>query len=240
MKRILELRGTVRSVRQDGEQSPVVEAVVSTDVLARDGAIIEPSGWELENYQSNPVVLWSHDDDQMPVARCVEIAVEDGKLRAVAEFDEDDPDAMRLFRKIQRGFVNACSVRWHPLEWETREMDGREVVVFTRQELLEFSFVVVPADPLALIVRSDGERFDISEYLDTSNRPEPDCNESGASEALFAQDDAPVVTEPASPQNERLDVLAQRIEALVRAAAGIDKSVQRAIARVRGKYTGAT
>lgn len=190
-KRTLELRGTVRSFSR-AEGSPVVEAVISTDVLGRDGAIIEASGWDLEAYRRNPVVLWAHDDrGRLPVARAIDVSVQDDRLVAVAEFDEDDPEAMRLYRKIERGFVNAVSVRWNPLEWEHRNIDGRDVLVFTRQELLEFSFVSVPADPEALIVRSDGRRFDPADF------------------------GAPVMTERTGlPDMARLDALERRISAL--------------------------
>lgn len=148
---------TIARVRGIDEKSATVEVVASTGDVARDHAIIEVAGWELDNYLKNPVVLWAHNDFEVPIARAVEITKGDDELVIKTEFDTEDPEAMRIFGKVVRGFVNAVSVRWIPLETETREIDGHgQVLVFVRQELLELSFCSVPADPGALVVRGEG------------------------------------------------------------------------------------
>ena len=57
---------------------------------------------------------------------------------------------------IRGGFVSATSVRWDPQEWEWRKAKRHEtedeVLVFTKQELLESSYVTIPADPGALVL----------------------------------------------------------------------------------------
>jgi HK97 family phage prohead protease len=158
----LELRGTVRIL---DEEKGTVDLVAATGNVARDDALIEPSGWELENFRANPVVLWSHDALSFPVARAVDLQITENALTARAEFDTADPEAMRLFGKIQRGFVNATSVRWKPLETRLDMIDGKEVVHFLRQELLEVSFVSVPVDPKGLVMRADtGEPISVEDY----------------------------------------------------------------------------
>ena len=150
-----------------------VTAIISTGDVARDDAIIEPGGWDFTNYDRNPVVLFMHNDESLPVARTVEKVATQTELIATAEFDMEDPEAVRLLGKIRRGFVNATSVRWEPKRWEYRKMGDaqREVLVFLEQELLEWSFVTVPADPKALIVRNDGAPLDASAFGRKNDEP---------------------------------------------------------------------
>lgn len=162
----LELRGNAR-VADEGKG--IVDMVAATNQVARDDALIEPSGWELENFRANPIVLWSHDALSLPVARAVDLQITDNALLARAEFDTDDPEAMRLMGKIIRGFVNAVSVRWNPIETRIDMMDGREIVHFIRQELLEISFVNVPTDAKTLVMRADtGEPINVDDYRSSS------------------------------------------------------------------------
>jgi len=151
MDRTLQSLGCVRVV---DEKKGIVESVISSGDIARDDAIILVEGWELDTYQANPVILWCHDDRSLPIARTIDLQKGKDELTARAQFDMEDPEAARIFGKIKRGFINAASVRWLPLETETRKIDERDVLVFVRQELLEWSFVSVPADAKALVMRS--------------------------------------------------------------------------------------
>lgn len=173
------MRDSLRSygfLRQLDQKAMTVEAVISTGNIARDQMIIDPDGWDFTNYRRNPVVLWGHDDGAMPVARTVgEITKTSTELIATAEFDKEDPEAARIFGKIQRGFVNSTSVRWLPKRTEIRaiqtEHGERDTLVFVEQELLEWSFVSIPADPGAMILRSDGSALDVEALLRAAPTP---------------------------------------------------------------------
>lgn len=150
---------TIARVRAVDKDAATVEVVASTGDVARDHAIIEVAGWELDQYMKNPVVLWAHNDYEVPIARAIDATkdTDADELRIKVEFDVEDPESARIFGKVVRGFVNAVSVRWIPFETETREIDDYgQVLVFVRQELLELSFCSVPADPGALVMRSEG------------------------------------------------------------------------------------
>jgi phage head maturation protease len=160
----------------------IVSHVISTGDVARDGAIIEPDGWELDNFRANPVVLLNHGagNDGLPIATATEVRVEDGALLATAQFDLEDPVAVKVLRKIQAGGLNATSVVWKPLDpprMERRTLrhdDGseaeREVIVFPRNDLLEYSVVAVPADPGALLMRAaDGAAVDPASLLERND-----------------------------------------------------------------------
>ena len=159
----LQTFGFVRAIDPDARR---VTSVVSTDAVARDGAIIETSGWDLSHYEKNPVVLWAHDDRQMPIAKTVETIRTEHELIQVHEFAQH-PFADQVFAGIRGGFVNATSVRWLQGEVEMRAAEGQKgkVLVFTKgHQLLESSYVPIPADPGAVVLRADGSPIDIEAF----------------------------------------------------------------------------
>jgi len=190
---ILRSFGRVRA--EENPDSIRVSAIISTGDIARDGAIIDPEGWDFDDYARNPVVLYGHDDGSggmfaggsgaLPVARTVDgPTASDNEIRATAEFDREDDMAMRLLGKIRRGFINATSVRWLPIrtEWvdkgDSERHEGEDkVLVFREQKLLEWSFVPIPADPGAVILRSDGNALDLDSFKDTKPEPKPATRE---------------------------------------------------------------
>ena len=178
---MLESLRSYGHLRAVNEEAMTVEAVISTGNVARDQMIIDPDGWDFANYRKNPVVLWSHNDFAVPVAKTVgEIRKSANELTATAEFDREDPEAVRIFGKVKRGFVNATSVRWLPKRTEIRQIpvEGggeRETVVFVEQELLEWSFVAIPADPGAVVLRADGHPFDIDALLREHHKADGDA-----------------------------------------------------------------
>lgn len=182
----LESYGLVRDINEESGQ---VSAVISTGDVARDGAIIEPGGWDFSNYDRNPIILWMHNDAAVPFARTVERIATESELIARAQFDMDDPMGALMFRKIKDGYVNATSVRWMPKRTEVRKIgsgkEAREVLAFVEQELLEWSFVTIPADPKALIMRADGQPLDVSAYM-PKPEPEPEPEPIGESDAAKA------------------------------------------------------
>lgn len=169
---------TFGSVRGFDIEAGQVTQVISSGDIARDGAIIDPSGWDFTNYDRNPVVLWMHDAAIMPFARTIEHLATETEVIAKAQFDLEDPFGVRLLAKISAGFVHATSVRWNPLKTEVRHVgegkEARDVLVFSEQELLEWSYVTVPADPKALILRADGGPLDMAQWLPQTAEPEPE------------------------------------------------------------------
>lgn len=154
----LLLFGEVRGIDSGTRR---VQAVISTADVARDGAIIDPRGWRFGIYDRNPVVLWNHDTGQLPIARAVPGArvVTDREVIDTHEFARH-PQAELVWEMVAGGFVNATSVRWRPGKTEVRTVDGQPVLVFVEgHELLEVSYVTVPADPGALVLRADGCRL---------------------------------------------------------------------------------
>lgn len=131
-----------------------VRVVVSTAGVDRMGDIIVQEGIDLTAYRKNPVVLWGHDPD-CPVARAPEIGVVNGKLQATAIFPAEgmDEECDYVYGKIKAGIVNAASIGFNPIEWEAidpkQPWGGQK---FLKSEMLEFSFVSIPANKDCVII----------------------------------------------------------------------------------------
>ena len=138
-----------------------VTFVVSTGLVDRDGDTIAVTGWDLDDYRRNPVVLWSHDQSGLPIAKCVEVAVQGDRLVATFEFVPADMPvigerAEAVLRMLRSGFLAATSVGFAPISAEfSSDPDRRGGMDFTRQSLLEISVVTVPSNPEALRVEVD-------------------------------------------------------------------------------------
>jgi len=149
------------------------EVVASTGQTDRMGDIISPDGWYLTNYKKNPVMLWAHDNYSPAVSKAMKIWVENRELKAKGVF-APTPFAQELRTLVENGFLNAVSVGFMPLiedekgnieidEKSYRRANEKELksikegtykddgFVFEKQELLEISWVNVPALPQALV-----------------------------------------------------------------------------------------
>lgn len=126
-------------------------AIASAGTVDRAGDIVEPSGWRLESYRKNPVILVSHDSQGLPVARATHIAVEGRALAIEGQFPPAGTSARadEAWDLIEAGILGAVSVGFLPLKAEPRR-DGMGWR-YLEQDLLEVSLVSVPANPDALI-----------------------------------------------------------------------------------------
>ncbi len=125
--------------------------VLSTASVDRQGDVINQEGWQLANYQKNPVVLWAHDYEQLPIARASAVYVSGGKLKAVDRFSNDHELARTCAKLYQKGFLSAVSVGFRPVKWAWNDDRGGMAADFESAELLEHSAVPVPAHQDALI-----------------------------------------------------------------------------------------
>jgi HK97 family phage prohead protease len=134
-----------------------VRVTCSTPDVGRDGLVLETAGIDLAAFRTNPVVLWQHDADK-PVARAIQIGVEGDALKALVQFPPDGVSATadEVYGLIKAGVVNAVSAGFEPIETKPRGIEGGERII--RSELLEFSFVSIPALPSALITERAAPR----------------------------------------------------------------------------------
>lgn len=152
---VLYRSGTIKTAESD--DAPMV-FVASDDGPDRHGDTIAADGWDLKQFQANPVFLWMHGLDvmhQLPIGRVPKVWFEKTQLLSAVEWDKADPFAAEVHGKYRRGFLKAVSVGFRPLEYEEIKpgkgmKSGMPSIAFKLQELLEISAVPVPANPRAL------------------------------------------------------------------------------------------
>src|SRR3989304_1508207 len=121
-------------------------AIASTPIKDRQGEVIKPTAWRLDNFKRNPVLQWAHDYSLPPIGKVVQIGVEGDRLLFKPQFAAHiDPFAEKIWRMFKEGYLNAFSVGFQPLM--SKEGDS-----WTDVELLEISAVPVPANPDALVL----------------------------------------------------------------------------------------
>jgi HK97 family phage prohead protease len=149
-------------VKIEGSDARALRFTISTDAIDREQDVVAVAGWDIKNYQRNPVVLWGHDTSRLPIGRGFDVAVENGSLKASVEFiPQDLPEggdfAETVYRLAKMGFIAATSVGFRPIKWDYTSDKARGAddwfpgIDFAEQELVEFSIVTVPANPEALI-----------------------------------------------------------------------------------------
>lgn len=148
--------------------------LASTDAVDRQGDIVEQSGWELKNFLLNPVILWAHKYDELPVGKATGVTVTKSGLELDFEFAsaEGNPKAQQVANLFENGFLNAVSVGFIP-----KERNGNTI---TKAELLEVSIVPVPANQEAL-------RLAMSKGLDIKDL-QSDIEKGEVQDVLTAQE----------------------------------------------------
>lgn len=123
--------------------------MITTEDLDRQGEIIKLDAWRFENYLKNPIVLWAHDYMGLPIAVTEAIEKDEGKKGyfAVGFFapEEANPQAQLVRRLHDLGILRTSSVGFIPTK-----RDSNNENIITEAELLEWSFVPVPANPMAV------------------------------------------------------------------------------------------
>ena len=131
----------------------------STETLDRQGEIVTADGWDTAEFEKNPVFLLAHDYRALPIGKVTKIVTDEGGLLADVIFDHDDETARQVESKFSRGFLNAVSVGFQPIEMEIPQGKNPGPPRHTKKALLEISAVAVPANPDALMVRMLSDRL---------------------------------------------------------------------------------
>jgi hypothetical protein len=140
-KEVQDMIAVIKSEKDAGEKYGRFKMAISTEDVDRQGEVIMQDGIDASLYMQNPVVLWAHDYSSAPIGMAEKVYRDGNKTIAEGIFapTEKAQEIRQLYDlKIQR----ASSVGIIPLE-----MEGNTI---TKSQLLEFSFVPVPANPYAL------------------------------------------------------------------------------------------
>ena len=192
------------SLKDEEKSENKIRIVASDESVDRDGDIIRAKGWKIDNYIKNPVMLTSHNWRGDVVAKVNNVFVDGDKLVIDGiEFAETD-EGKKYKYLVENGFIKTVSVGFMPTkvfftgdneqieemksldeEWVNKNAEklikARRVI--WEAELLEVSFVPIPANPNAMIImaqkgletafikNSDDEliEIDITPYAEAKN-----------------------------------------------------------------------
>jgi HK97 family phage prohead protease len=150
--------GLPSAIRQVSDRQ--VRVMVSSGAAGRDGLILDCNGVDLTEYRRNPVVLAFHDPN-LPVGRCTAIGRNgNGGIEGLVNFAREGVSqaADTVYGLVKDGALNSVSVGFEPLTPPgPKDRNGFRTV--KDWELLELSFVAIPADRGAVILeRGYGRR----------------------------------------------------------------------------------
>lgn len=127
--------------------------VASSDAIDSYGETLDQKTWKLDRYKANPVVLFAHNDRDLPIGRAETVGLNaEGKLEIEVRFAaaEANPKAEQCFQLAKDDILNGASVGFNADKAERVTENGRVFKRLTGLDLYEISLVPVPANPETL------------------------------------------------------------------------------------------
>lgn len=127
------------------------QAVLSTDNLDRHGEVVSIKGIDVPKDQVIKM-YYNHETNgsSLPIGKWNKIwKSNDGKLLGQGEVDLEDDFAIKVYKKIQKGYIDSISIGFYPTEF-----DG-DTSTWTKSTLVEASVVAEPANVQARITSKD-------------------------------------------------------------------------------------
>jgi HK97 family phage prohead protease len=152
-----------------------LQYVMSDGSVDRMGDVIDPDGWQLDNFHKNPVALFGHNSN-FPIGRWRDVGVRDGRLTGHLELMEPVSERLReIHAAVKGGVLRAVSVGFHSHNFEPLEGSKNGGLHFREQELVECSLVSVPATRMpwhakALGISAQGRQLIFGEHPDFGRR----------------------------------------------------------------------
>jgi HK97 family phage prohead protease len=129
--------------------------VLSDESVDRMGDVISASGWDLANFNKNPIALFGHQSS-FPIGKWSDVRVDGNALKGTLVLAPEGTSARidEIRRLIEADILRAVSVGFSVIERAPRKdaNGGYAGEHFLRQELLETSLVSIPANANALAV----------------------------------------------------------------------------------------
>lgn len=123
-----------------------VEVVVSNSSLDRHGEKIVMEGIDLKQIKRNPVVLYGHDYDSLPIGKITKLWKDGGNLMARIQLAVNEyPFAKTVYDLITGGYLNAVSIGGVVQQWSA------DYLTIEKMEMVELSVVPVGANRDALV-----------------------------------------------------------------------------------------
>jgi hypothetical protein len=153
------------------EDRRTVVATINTADVDRDSEVVLPSGMNADNFLLNPVLLWMHNHNELPVGKCIAIDATDERIIAKFRF-ADRPDKYpagkewqpdTLLSLYRQRVLNSFSIGFIPITTRAATDDDRRTYGDCRRviedwQLLEVSCVTLPANPAANSIATSEKR----------------------------------------------------------------------------------
>lgn len=192
--------------------APVV-VTISTAGVDRSFDVVKPDGADLKNYLANPVVLWAHDRSALPIGKAVRVWTDANGIKAEVEF-AGHPFAKEVEALVRAGIVRAASIGFRPLPDGVKAANDPERaggLDFEKWELLEFSFVPVPANAEAL-VESKAARDSLVKSLTADKGPQPEKPATEPESKADGPEQKPEAEQRMSALCDRMEKACDRLE----------------------------
>jgi HK97 family phage prohead protease len=144
----------IRKVTEELLENRQLEFVISSEAVDSYGTVFRLDGWDLENYNRNPVVSYGHNlfsqDPDVAIIGRSEVFREGSELIGRVTLEEGNKVADKILRKVKNGMLRMASVGAHIMEaaFGNKEMgEDPDVIYFNRSILVEWSIVPVGANP---------------------------------------------------------------------------------------------
>lgn len=132
----------------------VLEAIITTNSVDRHMESIDTGGINYKGYMDNPVVLYGHDYEGLPIGKTLKLTKQGG-TQIKARFQlavQEYPFAATVYEMIKSGYLNAVSIGGVVKQW------SEDYATILKMDMVEFSVVPVPANPEALITSRSFEQ----------------------------------------------------------------------------------
>ena len=158
---------TTAYTKEINEEERTLIAWGSKAIIDRDREIIRGDAWDLKSYKKHPIILLSHQYQDLWIGKALWVETSNEGLRFEAKFATNRV-SQEAFQLVRDTGIAAFSVGFIPKKWEdkiVKNMTDEElemikgaglkgddkVRIYTKCELLEISLVSVPACPTATL-----------------------------------------------------------------------------------------
>lgn len=149
---------------------PTIKPFVFNDESIENtyGFSILTAGIDLKRFTKNPVMLSDHwNSNWNVIGKWFDVKKDKGLLHGMPDFDTEDSDTALIAGKVERGYINACSMGIIFDRENLKIIDDK--VILTKCELVEVSIVPVPSNANAVrLMHADGKVMDEKEIQELS------------------------------------------------------------------------
>ena len=181
------------------DEERTIIANVTTQDVDHDGDVVIGKNMDLSVFMKNPAIMWSHQYNNPPIGKCLEMSVTDTGIAMKMEIAKTSMGE-ECWQLLKGKFLRACSIGFIPTkyiikgteEFKSYVKDNALKIsdkcerIITNAVLLENSICSLPCNPSALVVAVSAKSIVLSEK--TIKELELD--------KIIPVIDAPVVSEP--------------------------------------------